>query len=70
MIWHYIKEHNLRDKVRFAAQIHDENLTKARVEYAPIWKIEMGKLMEAAAKFSIPTGLLKSDTSVSEVWTK
>jgi len=70
MIREYIRENNLRDLVKFQAQVHDQITTKCPEWYAPTWKPIFDQLMRDAAKVVIPTGILKADTQISPVWTK
>lgn len=66
----YIRDNNLRDRVRLVAQVHDQNTSVARDDYAEEWKPIMTRLMEDAAAVFIPTGLLKSETNITERWSK
>lgn len=67
--WH-IRDNDLQDCVRLVVQVHDQQVTVAREDYAAEWNPIMTSLMEAAAKVFIPNGLLKSDTQITEKWQK
>ena len=66
----YINDNNLRSKIRLVMQVHDQVTTLAKKDIAEWWKPKMTQLMEAAAKMIIPSGLLKSDTNITEKWSK
>lgn len=70
LIRKFINENGLRDKIKFVVQVHDQNTTICTEDIAEWWKEEMTKLMEKAALYIIPNGLLKADTNISDVWTK
>jgi len=70
MIYQYIREHGMKDKVHIVAQVHDQITTVCREEIKEEWKSSLDKLMCDAAKFVIPTGILKADTNISTTWTK
>ena len=63
-----IKE--LNAPVKIVMQVHDQVDTICRKDYANTWKVEMTKCMEEAALLSIPSGLLKSETNISQCWEK
>jgi DNA polymerase I-like protein with 3'-5' exonuclease and polymerase domains len=67
----YIRDNRLTDKVRIVAQVHDQNTTIAKTEYAEEWKPIMTSLMEEGAKVFITNGLLKSETTnTGSRWSK
>lgn len=66
----YINDNKLRDKVKLVMQVHDQIDTICHKSYAKVWQKKMTELMEAAAKVIIPSGLLKSETTISEKWNK
>lgn len=66
----YIVDNGLRDKVRLVVQVHDQNTSVARDDYAEEWKPLMTMLMEDAAKVFIASGLLKSETNITQRWSK
>jgi DNA polymerase I-like protein with 3'-5' exonuclease and polymerase domains len=66
----YIRDNNLQEQIKPTLQIHDENVSIAKDDIADFWVIKKKELMEEAALFSIPTGLLKADTARSKAWTK
>ncbi len=66
----YIRDNNLRDKVKFQAQVHDQITTIARKDYAEEWKKILDELMCEAGKLVIPSGILRADVQISPYWTK
>jgi hypothetical protein len=50
--------------------VHDQLTTACTEDIAEWWKVEFDKLMCEAAKIVIPSGLLKAETNISDVWTK
>lgn len=66
----HIAEHNLGDKVKLVMQVHDQIDTICHKDYAEVWQKEMTRIMEKAAKVVIPSGLLTSDTNITDKWTK
>lgn len=66
----YINDNNLRDKVKLVMQVHDQVDTICHKDYADVWQNKMTELMERAAKVVIPSGLLTSETNITEKWTK
>ena len=70
LIYNYIHDNNLTDKVKMVMQVHDQVDTIAVADYAETWSKKLTELMEDAARFIIPTGILKSDTTITERWSK
>lgn len=66
----HIAEHNLSDKVKLVMQVHDQVDTICHKDYAEVWQKDMTRIMEEAAKVVIPSGLLTSDTNITDKWTK
>lgn len=66
----YIEENNVEDKVCLLLTVHDQQLSEAREDYAEEWAGIQTELMEKAAKYVIPSGVLKADTDILEHWTK
>jgi DNA polymerase I-like protein with 3'-5' exonuclease and polymerase domains len=67
----YIRDNNLRDKVRLKMQVHDQLTTAARQDFSDQWAPILDELMNDAGKLIIPTGILKAETLNSHhVWTK
>ncbi len=56
--------------VKIVMQVHDQVDTICHKEYAERWKEEMTQCMEEAALTSIPSGLLKAETNISDRWQK
>ena len=50
--------------------VHDQIDTVCPRDYADEWKILMTKLMQKAANTVIKNGLLKAETSITNVWSK
>lgn len=70
MLYNFIHENGLSDKVRLVMQVHDQNTTQAHKSISEYWSNEMDRIMRDAAKFLIPNGLLKAETTISPHWTK
>ncbi len=70
LIHWYIKDNNLQDRVRLVVQVHDQNVCIATEDYAAEWNTKMTALMEEAAAVFITNGLLKSETNVTDRWSK
>lgn len=70
MLYDFIHNNNLSDRVKLVMQVHDQNTTIAREDYAEEWKTHMDRIMRAAAAFIIPNGLLGAETTISPFWTK
>jgi DNA polymerase-1 len=56
--------------VKLVMQVHDQIDTLSKVEYSLIWKNRMKELMEQAAKYTIPSGLLKAEVKITSNWEK
>ena len=70
LIMWYIYDNGLDDRIRLAVQVHDQNTTMAKDEITEWWKVQMTSLMEEAATVSITNGLLKSETNITDRWSK
>ena len=68
LIHKHVKENNL--PVKIIMTVHDQIDTICPREYAEEWKILMTELMERAANTVIKNGLLKAETSITNVWSK
>ena len=66
----YIRDNNLQSKIHLLLNVHDQLTTTCTEDIAEWWKVEFDNLMCEAAKVIIPSGLLKADTNISDVWTK
>ena len=66
----HIADNNLSDKVKLVMQVHDQIDTICHKDYAEVWQKDMTRIMEDAAKVVIPSGLLTSDTNITDKWTK
>lgn len=69
-IRNYIYDNNISDKVKVVMQVHDQIDTICHKDYAEVWQKQMTILMEDAAKVVIPSGLLTSETNISDKWEK
>jgi DNA polymerase I-like protein with 3'-5' exonuclease and polymerase domains len=70
LIYWEIHENSLEELVRMAMQVHDQADNYCRNDYRDIWRKRQTELMEEAAQFIIPTGILKADTTITERWSK
>lgn len=68
LIYRHIKKHGL--PVKIVMTVHDQIDTVCPRDYAEEWKQQMTELMEKAAKTVIKNGLLKAETSITNVWSK
>lgn len=64
----YIRKYQV--PVLLVMTVHDQIDTIAHKDYAQEWKSTLESIMEKAAMRVIKNGLLKAETSVSEVWKK
>lgn len=66
----YIEKNNLGDKVKMLFAVHDEILTKVKIEFSEEWyKIKMG-LMEEAGRMILDNDLQKAEGGNQLRWTK
>jgi len=70
MVRNYIRDNDLRHKVKLQMQVHDQLTTKVPVDYRDEWIPILDSLMNEAATLIIPSGMLKAETLASPVWTK
>lgn len=68
LIYRCIRENNL--PVKIIMTVHDQIDTVCPRDYADEWKQRMTELMEQAANIVIKNGLLKAETSITNVWSK
>jgi len=66
----HINHNKLNAKVKLVMQVHDQIDTICHKDYAEVWQKEMTTIMEDAAKVVIPSGLLTSETNISNKWEK
>lgn len=69
-IYYYLLDNNLFSKVKMTMQVHDQLDCAVVDQYAEEWAVIQNRLMEEAALVSIPTGILKSETSITTRWSK
>jgi len=67
-IMQHIEDNNL--PIKIVMTVHDQIDTICPIDLAEEWKDTMSELMEKAAKAVIKNGLLKSDTTITEKWSK
>lgn len=65
-----LDEKNLHDRVKLLMQVHDQIDTAAEASFAEEWKVRLTELMEEAALINVPTGLLKAETTITDMWSK
>lgn len=70
MIRWALSDRNYRDRVKLVMQVHDQDTTICAEDFAEQWKVEMTDIMEKAAYFIIPNGLLKAETNITDRWSK
>lgn len=70
LVYNFIYDNNLGDKIKLRAQVHDQITTTCPRSMAEWWKEKLNDLMIEAGKLVIPTGILKADTQITECWTK
>lgn len=56
--------------VHLVMQVHDQADSNVHDSFKNEWAVIQNNLMEEAAKFIIPTGLLKSETTITDRWSK
>lgn len=70
MYWK-IRDNNWWDKVKLVSVIHDEAVVHVREDFAEEWEVIMNNCMEEATTLTLPKGLLKADTGLTQnKWTK
>lgn len=65
-----LDEKSLWDIIKLKMQVHDQIDTTSPKDKAEWWAKELTTIMETAAKLVITDGSLKSETTISPVWTK
>lgn len=70
LVRNYIRDNNLRHKVKIVANVHDQITTIARDDFKDEWKPILDNLMWQAGNLVIPTGILKVDVNITPVWSK
>ena len=71
LIYKYIRDNNLVDKVNMVAMVYDQITTVCETkELAEWWAPIMDSLMCEGALKVVTSGILKADTQISAVWTK
>lgn len=66
----WINENNMRDVIKIVMQVHDQIDSVCHKSVAVYWSHKMTEIMEQAAKYIIPTGIMKAETDVTERWSK
>ena len=67
-IYDYIHNNNLFDKVKMIIEVHDSIDCGVREDFTVEWAKIQSELMEQAAKVLIPSGILKTDTTITDRW--
>jgi DNA polymerase I-like protein with 3'-5' exonuclease and polymerase domains len=70
MVMWELDEKKIHDTVKLVLQVHDQLDTVCRDDYTEKWKPRLTEIMEEAAKVVIPSGLLKAETTITDVWSK
>lgn len=70
MVMWELDEKKMHDIVKLVLQVHDQLDTVCRDDHAEIWKPRLTELMEDAALVVIPNGLLRAETTITDVWSK
>lgn len=70
LYWKIHDELMIEDKVHLVLQVHDANDTRCHKDYAETWSPIITGVMEEASLYVIPNGLLRSETSITPVWSK
>lgn len=70
LYWKIHDELMIEDKVHLVCQVHDANDTRCHKDYADTWSPIVTQVMEEASLYVIPNGLLRSETSITPVWSK
>ena len=68
LLHRHIKKENL--PVKIVMTVHDQIDTICPKDYADEWKTKMTDIMEQAANIIIKIGLLKAETTITNVWSK
>ena len=68
MVRDFIYKNNL--PVKIVMTVHDQIDTVVHASYADMWCKQLRELMEKSTLDIIPSGLLKSETEISNVWKK
>lgn len=70
MVMWELDERKMHDTVKLVLQVHDQLDTVCRDDHAEAWKPRLTQIMEEAAMVVIPNGLLKAETTITDVWSK
>lgn len=70
MIRWYIEDNQLRDRVKMVMQVHDQDTTIAREDYAETWKPQLTQIMREAGAVVVTNGLLDAETNITDRWSK
>lgn len=69
-VYLYLRKENLTDKVHLILNVHDQIVTLAKEDFAEQWAKELDRLMKEAALLLVPSGILKAETTITNVWHK
>jgi DNA polymerase-1 len=70
MVMWELDEKDLHDIVKLVLQVHDQLDTVCKDQHVDIWKLRLTEIMEEAARVVIPSGLVRAETSITDVWSK
>lgn len=70
MVMWELDERKIHDIVKLVMQVHDQLDTVVKDDHVEKWKPRLTEIMEEAAKVIIPNGLLKAETTITDVWSK
>jgi DNA polymerase I-like protein with 3'-5' exonuclease and polymerase domains len=70
LVYKYLRENNLTDKVHMVACVHDQLTTTCTSDFSEKWAKELDALMCEGALKVVTSGILKADTQCSQYWTK
>jgi DNA polymerase I-like protein with 3'-5' exonuclease and polymerase domains len=68
--YEWIRHNNYVDRVNMVMNVHDQLTTVCKRDLADMWNPQLDKLMVAAGKVIVTSGILKAETNTTDVWTK
>lgn len=66
----FLIQKKLQNEITLIMQVHDQLTTMCPDRLAEGWAGALTKLMEKAALNILPSGTLKAETNITEVWSK
>ncbi|MCK5787713.1 MAG: hypothetical protein KAH32_01780 [Chlamydiia bacterium] len=70
LVYNYIRDNDLEDKVYIILAVHDQIVCDVREDVAEEWAVLQTKLMEKAALPILPDGEIKAESLILDHWTK